>query len=66
MEESLKWRCGICGAEFLTENPPTDAEDAQMQTHVLLHGEPDGTLTEDSADAIIAEELEKWYARWHE
>lgn len=35
--ETLKWRCGICRDEFVTENPPKYLESAQMQLHVTTH-----------------------------
>lgn len=66
--ESLKWRCGICRAEFFTANPPTYFEAAQMQLHVSTHKASESLAMipavhqlKQSKEEIEIAILERWY-----
>ena len=60
--ETLKWRCSICRAEFVTENPPTYFERAKMQLHVASHnGDECLSPAEQTKEEIEIAILERWY-----
>lgn len=63
--ETLKWRCQICRQEFVTENPPTHFESAQMQLHISAHevSEPLSIVPAEQTKAQVEIAiLERWYA----
>ena len=69
MDDRVKVRCRMCRWELEVCYPFTPLDEALMEEHIRSHDCPPDDIEvfrRGTADAVIAEELERWWRVCHE